>query len=605
MLQGIYLEESTDGYAYGHVYGDAYGHHSTVTPTLTATPTDTATPTETPTEEPTPTATATETAYLGGRAGLAAPLMEPEFAPPVAPLAQPVTTTHRIISYTYDSLYRLTDAEYSTGEFYQYAYDAVGNRLSLVTSNGSTSYEYDAANRLTSVNGVVYTWDANGNLLSDGVRSYSYDHANRLTQVVSGTLTTEFTYNGAGDRVAKTVDGVTTDYVLDPAAGLTQVLVESTGGQQTAYLYGLDLLAQYDSGTWAYHVNDGLGSVRQLADPAGQVVQGYSFSPFGMPLGESGGEPYGFTGEQWESQAELLYLRARYYQPRMGRFITEDPFPGLRGQPQTLNQFVYVTNNSVNRVDPKGLYGKDVHHDLTFKWAGEMALRCGCDPCMSWVHAELIAQADLWVDAKLSGMLPVPIPIIGQPERHFLTRAQAQRDINRAIESRKVWRFGIALHQLQDTFSHWEEGYVLQMETDYGHGLTGLVNWLRPLYRDELTELIDGCAELLVQKGYPKSYVEKLSDDDVLDLFLREYTDPNSPIRQALGYNTDLYSPWSARDKDMEVATRRALREFFTLFGSARCDLGRAPQGWEWMHVPVDAWWVYRESTQQCQQQCK
>jgi YD repeat-containing protein len=52
------------------------------------------------------------------------------------------------------------------------------------------------------------------------LRSYTHDHANRLTQVVSGTLTTSFTYNGAGDRVAKTVDGVTSDYVLDPAAGL-------------------------------------------------------------------------------------------------------------------------------------------------------------------------------------------------------------------------------------------------------------------------------------------------------------------------------------------------------------------------------------------------
>jgi hypothetical protein len=124
---------------------------STVTPTLTATPTDTPTgaptatetpvptatdtatpeptPTETPTEEPTPTVTATETAYLGGRAGLAAPLgelvtkplMGPGSALPVAPLAQePLTTTHRVTTYTYDALYRLTGADYSTGESFAY-----------------------------------------------------------------------------------------------------------------------------------------------------------------------------------------------------------------------------------------------------------------------------------------------------------------------------------------------------------------------------------------------------------------------------------------------------------------------------------------------------
>jgi RHS repeat-associated protein len=185
------------------------------------------------------------------------------------------------------------------------------------------------------------------------VRTYTYDHANRLTQVVSGTLTTGFTYpstgsgqaTGAGDRVAKTVDGVTTAYVLDPAAGLTQVLQETTGGQTTSYLYGHDLLAQYDSGTWAYHVNDGLGSVRGLADAMGQVVQSYTFSPFGVPLGESGGEPYGFTGEQWDASAGLAYLRARYYQPGVGRFISKDPFPGYAHIPQSLNRWVHVRYN--------------------------------------------------------------------------------------------------------------------------------------------------------------------------------------------------------------------------------------------------------------------
>jgi RHS repeat-associated protein len=169
-----------------------------------------------------------------------------------------------------------------------------------------------------------------------------------------------------GDRVAKTVDGVTTDYVLDgsaglttgPAAGLTQVLVESTGGQQTAYLYGHDLLARYDSGTWAYHLNDGLGSVRQLADSVGQVVASYSFSPFGVPLGESGGEPYGFTGEQWDASAGLVYLRARYYEPETGRFFVPDPLIGIVGDfamPQSLNPYDYVGGDPINYVDPTGL----------------------------------------------------------------------------------------------------------------------------------------------------------------------------------------------------------------------------------------------------------
>jgi len=131
-----------------------------------------------------------------------------------------------------------------------------------------------SANRLTSVDGVPYTWDNNGNLLSDGTRTFQYDYANRLVQVVSGTLTTEFTYNGNGRRVSKTVNGTETRYTLDTAMGLVQVLVELTGDGSTSYLYGHDLLAQYDSGTWVYHVNDGLGSAAMKNRGAGKPVAG-------------------------------------------------------------------------------------------------------------------------------------------------------------------------------------------------------------------------------------------------------------------------------------------------------------------------------------------
>jgi hypothetical protein len=95
------------------------------------------------------------------------------------PLAAPLITTHRVISYTYpstllrtgDSLYRLITATYSSGEYYHYTYpstslrtgDAVGNRQSLTTHADVVNYQYDDANRLTSVNGQAYTWDDNGN----------------------------------------------------------------------------------------------------------------------------------------------------------------------------------------------------------------------------------------------------------------------------------------------------------------------------------------------------------------------------------------------------------------------------------------------------------
>jgi RHS repeat-associated protein len=126
---------------------------------------------------------------------------------------------------------------------------------------------------------------------------------------------------------------------------------------EAVYLYGLDIIAQQQSER-LYYVHDGLGSVRQLLDTTGQIETNYTYDPFGVPL--SGGEvynPYQYTGEAWDAEVELLYLRARYYQPEVGRFITKDPWEGDVRRPGTLNGYVYVDSDPVNHRDPSGLQG--------------------------------------------------------------------------------------------------------------------------------------------------------------------------------------------------------------------------------------------------------
>ncbi len=115
--------------------------------------------------------------------------------------------TIRVITYTYDPLDRLTGAAYSTGEVFEYAYDAVGNRTAMTTTEGTTTYTYDAANRLTSVGGVPYTWDNRGNLTHDGTFTYTYNAARRMVRAQSLTATLVYTYNASGLRVAQSVDG--------------------------------------------------------------------------------------------------------------------------------------------------------------------------------------------------------------------------------------------------------------------------------------------------------------------------------------------------------------------------------------------------------------
>jgi RHS repeat-associated protein len=139
------------------------------------------------------------------------------------------------------------------------------------------------------------------------------------------TLGAEFSCNGDGLGTSKTVGGDTTEYVLDLMATLPVVVSDT----EAVYLYGLDIIAQQQAER-LYYVHDGLGSVRQLVDTTGEIETNYAYDPFGVPL--VGGEvynPYQYTGEAWDAEVELLYLRARYYQPEVGRFITKDPWEGV------------------------------------------------------------------------------------------------------------------------------------------------------------------------------------------------------------------------------------------------------------------------------------
>ncbi|MCL4561763.1 MAG: hypothetical protein M1281_14290, partial [Chloroflexi bacterium] len=262
-------------------------------------------------------------------------------------------TSSTTITYTYDPLERLTAADYDNGVFFHYTYDAVGNRLEETTDLGATAYTYDDANRLTSVGGVTYTWDANGNLLNDGPYTYTYDYANRLTGVSGSSLSASYLYNGVGDRVRETVNGTNTTFTLDQAGGLTQVLADGTD----TYLYGNGRIAQASTEDTQYFLGDALGSVRQLADSTGEVVLGKSYDPFGEELYSQGEatSSYAFTGEWMDSYSNLLYLRARYYSLGDGRFISKDTWQGDNNAPMSYNPWLYAYANSINYIDPTGL----------------------------------------------------------------------------------------------------------------------------------------------------------------------------------------------------------------------------------------------------------
>jgi RHS repeat-associated protein len=291
-------------------------------------------------------------AGVGASHVLAAPVAVPP-AEDVQPIPFHPAIAYRAITYTYDPLYRLTNASYNDGSYFTYTYDATGNRLTEVTNAGSVSYVYDNANRLTSVGGVTHTWDNNGILLSDGTSTYTYDKANRLKSVVQGGTTYGFVYNGLGDRLRQTINSTPTTYAVDMAGGLTQVLGDGTN----FYLYGTSRIGEKQTGGWRYHVPDALGSVRQLIDSSGAVTLAKAYAPFGNSYYSfgTGSTAFQFVGEQRDATG-LVFLRARYMSTSQGRFLSADVWEGDPLQPMSGNLWLYAYDNPVNFTDPTGRF---------------------------------------------------------------------------------------------------------------------------------------------------------------------------------------------------------------------------------------------------------
>jgi len=248
-------------------------------------------------------------------------------------------------TYAYDNLYRLTSVTYPGPTTDTYTYDANGNRL----TKNATTYTYDNADQMTAAGGVSYGYDSNGNQTSRGSDTLAWDFENRMTSATVGGTATTYTYNGDGLRQSRSSGGTTSSYIWDVAAGLPQILQDTTGSSTTTYVYGLGLIYWADgSGNPTYRLTDGLGSTANLCDASGNVTDSWTYDVFGAVKTHTGtnGTEFTFTGEQNDPNG-LEYLRARYFDPASGRFLGQDPLgDGYR----------YAGGNPVNRIDPTGLY---------------------------------------------------------------------------------------------------------------------------------------------------------------------------------------------------------------------------------------------------------
>jgi len=220
----------------------------------------------------------------------------------------------------------------------------------------------------------------------------------RQTVTSGGSDTvTDYVYNDAGIKVQKIKNPgeateKTTYYLIDQAnpTGYAQVLIEETCDTSTAtpafisrrsYTIGDDVITQSDDpGTASaveYILYDGQGSTRQVTDAtidsSNDIIDSYSYDAYGMMLG---GNPTSspstnllYTGEQFDTDLQQYYLRARYYNPSNGRFNRIDPYSGNMQDPQSLHKYLYVHANPVNAIDPSGMFIASVVSGLSMVWA--------------------------------------------------------------------------------------------------------------------------------------------------------------------------------------------------------------------------------------------
>jgi RHS repeat-associated protein len=293
---------------------------------------------------------------------------------------EPTGTTN----YSYDPIYRLIKSAVGTTTKELFTYDATGNRTTGPTT--ATAYTIDQGNQLTAYPNVTFTYDNNGNIISkttlSGTYNYLYDDENRLTELrYNGAAIAIYKYDPFGRRIEKTVSGVTTKYLYDGA----NILYEYNGSNAiiTRYTHNIstdDPLGLETGGKlYAYH-KDTLGSIRTITDSTQRTVKNYSYDSFGNMTsltlfivdGSSSStlsQPYAYTGREWDKETGLYYYRARYYDPKIGRFISRDPISFAGGD---VNLYGYVSNNPVNWIDPWGFNANVITYP--FKCASKFAL---------------------------------------------------------------------------------------------------------------------------------------------------------------------------------------------------------------------------------------
>ena len=240
-------------------------------------------------------------------------------------------------------------------------------------------------------------------MLSKGSQIFSWDAFGRMTGLYNSGTNASYVYNGDGVRISRTINGTATSYMQDLATDLPMVMAETTDANTLRYVNGLDLIAQVDGIGPTYYHTDGLGSTRVMTDNVGVQSATYTYDAFGTVRTQngSGNNAFSFTGEQVDPEAELVFLRSRYYDPTIGRFISRDRMAGIDKVPQSINRYVYVSNNPIMNIDRAGLMSVALE-----EWRGSLFFGLGASLQKSvYYDLDTGKTKEVWT-AGIGGGLP-------------------------------------------------------------------------------------------------------------------------------------------------------------------------------------------------------
>lgn len=273
-----------------------------------------------------------------------------------------------------EATYTRASLNMATGYTFRYEYDLNKNIVGRTQNGVTDNFTYDPLNRIHTESGEknkTYTYDQRGNIQNIEGRElrglsnadFTFDSLNRLTKVkTEDGKEVSYTYNGDGLLYERLEGSSRTRYYYDEAAKLIAEADVSSGTPSITYTYIYDLSGRlwsrvdHSSSQVQYYQLNGHGDVVGLSDSQGQQLNTYTYDIWGNPETEEETVPniFRYSGEYWDSTTNLQYLRARWYDPNAGRFVSKDPYQGSLDNPLSLNRYSYVVNNPLKFIDPTG-----------------------------------------------------------------------------------------------------------------------------------------------------------------------------------------------------------------------------------------------------------